>query len=81
MQCCICMNTINDAANPRVLVRCKHVYCSECLTTALAKKGSCPLCRAAVVKKTDVISEEVRGCGTRISRRCCGLCVRIVVTG
>ncbi|XP_041529414.1 protein mono-ADP-ribosyltransferase PARP14-like [Microtus oregoni] len=40
--CAICMDTI---INKRVLPKCKHEFCSSCITKALSIKPVCPLCQ------------------------------------
>lgn len=40
--CAICMDTIS---NKRVLPKCKHEFCSSCITKALSFKPVCPLCQ------------------------------------
>lgn len=39
--CSICLDTLT---NPKTL-RCKHVFCSECIQNALAFSNKCPLCQ------------------------------------
>ena len=39
--CPICLDTM---ANPQAL-KCKHVFCSGCLQTALAVNNTCPVCK------------------------------------
>ena len=39
--CPICLDTLT---NPKTL-RCKHVFCSECLQNALDFSNKCPLCQ------------------------------------
>ena len=40
--CAICMDTIS---NKHVLPKCKHEFCSPCITKALSFKPVCPLCQ------------------------------------
>ena len=42
--CAICMDTIS---NKRVLPKCKHEFCSSCITKALSIKPVCPLCQTS----------------------------------
>ncbi|XP_038202199.1 E3 ubiquitin-protein ligase DTX3L [Arvicola amphibius] len=42
--CAICMDTIS---NKRVLPKCKHEFCSSCITKALSFKPVCPLCQTS----------------------------------
>ncbi|CAO2631694.1 E3 ubiquitin-protein ligase DTX3L [Lemmus lemmus] len=42
--CAICMDTIR---NKRVLPKCKHEFCSPCITKALSFKPVCPLCQTS----------------------------------
>ena len=39
--CPICLDTMT---NPQAL-KCKHVFCSECLQAALAVNNMCPVCK------------------------------------
>nr|XP_048310338.1 E3 ubiquitin-protein ligase DTX3L-like [Myodes glareolus] len=42
--CAICMDTIS---NKHVLPKCKHEFCSPCITKALSFKPVCPLCQTS----------------------------------
>ncbi|KAM7321975.1 hypothetical protein ACRRTK_018816 [Alexandromys fortis] len=42
--CAICMDTIS---NKHVLPKCKHEFCSSCITKALSIKPVCPLCQTS----------------------------------
>ncbi|XP_075821198.1 E3 ubiquitin-protein ligase DTX3L isoform X2 [Microtus pennsylvanicus] len=42
--CAICMDTI---INKHVLPKCKHEFCSSCITKALSFKPVCPLCQTS----------------------------------
>ncbi|XP_057620434.1 E3 ubiquitin-protein ligase DTX3L isoform X2 [Chionomys nivalis] len=42
--CAICMETIS---NKHVLPKCKHEFCSSCITKALSFKPVCPLCQTS----------------------------------
>ena len=40
-ECPICLNTWT---NPRTL-KCKHIFCTECVETALKHNNRCPVCK------------------------------------
>ncbi|XP_073490637.1 E3 ubiquitin-protein ligase DTX3L-like isoform X2 [Aquarana catesbeiana] len=40
-KCPICLSEIEDKV---ILEKCKHVYCKDCLTQAMAHKPVCPIC-------------------------------------
>ena len=40
-KCLICLDTLS---NPRTL-KCKHVFCAECIECALEQNNRCPVCR------------------------------------
>nr|XP_042115573.1 E3 ubiquitin-protein ligase DTX3L [Peromyscus maniculatus bairdii] len=42
--CAICMDTIS---NKRVLPKCKHEFCTPCITRALSIKPVCPVCQTS----------------------------------
>ncbi|XP_040606782.1 E3 ubiquitin-protein ligase DTX3L isoform X2 [Mesocricetus auratus] len=42
--CVICMDTIS---NKRVLSKCKHEFCTACITKAMSLKPVCPVCQTS----------------------------------
>ncbi|XP_027240369.1 E3 ubiquitin-protein ligase DTX3L isoform X1 [Cricetulus griseus] len=42
--CVICMNVIS---NKRVLSKCKHEFCTSCITKAMSLKPVCPVCQTS----------------------------------
>ncbi|XP_027268562.1 E3 ubiquitin-protein ligase DTX3L isoform X1 [Cricetulus griseus] len=42
--CVICMDTIR---NKRVLSKCKHEFCTSCITKAMSLKPVCPVCQTS----------------------------------
>ena len=40
-ECPICLDTLS---NPRTL-KCKHMFCTECIETALTHNNRCPVCK------------------------------------
>lgn len=52
-ECCICYEMIGEKNN--CVTECGHKFCFKCLMTAMARKNSCPCCRAPL---TDVPNQE-----------------------
>lgn len=46
--CPICLDSINGSDMPITTLKCKHQYHFDCISTSLATKKSCPMCRAIV---------------------------------
>lgn len=45
--CAICLGELGTAAEPIHMIRaCQHIFHPACLTTWLARKAECPLCRS-----------------------------------
>ena len=52
--CCICMDAICE--QPVTVTNCKHIFHTKCLEKWTTNYNTnCPLCRAQIVKKQDVI--------------------------
>lgn len=51
--CCICLEEFTDSTPLREIIRCKHVFCAECISAWLERRPTCPLC-------TLNVTEEVR---------------------
>ncbi|KAK9130954.1 hypothetical protein Sjap_011441 [Stephania japonica] len=48
--CAVCMEKIDEEKSGKRMACC-HVFHASCLSTWLARRGSCPLCRRCVAKK------------------------------
>lgn len=56
--CAICL----EAFETPVLTNCGHIFCKECLDTALKHTHSCPNCRSSVTTQTEIVSKrEAKG--------------------
>ncbi|KAK6932989.1 Zinc finger, RING-type [Dillenia turbinata] len=53
-ECCICLGLFEDGDKIKVLPRCQHSFHSECVDTWLRTRSSCPLCRASLLRVTNV---------------------------
>lgn len=47
--CVICFSDLNLESNT-VLTSCGHIYCEDCITTAIKYKSECPTCKNALNK-------------------------------
>ena len=52
VECCICMENINDDQN-KVITKCKHIFCLTCILNHYEEKNNCPLCREILVNEDD----------------------------
>ena len=46
--CPICLDDISKKQYARRLVKCKHIYCGECIEEWLKKNHNCPVCKEDV---------------------------------
>ena len=49
VRCPICLDPLND---PHLISSCKHSFCKQCCTAALADAENCPLCRAPASRRS-----------------------------
>ena len=48
--CCICLNDITKRTN-KIVTRCNHNFCMECLNKWLQNNSTCPMCRLIICTK------------------------------
>jgi len=56
-ECCICYEEIGQTNN--CVTGCGHSFCFKCLALAMARKNSCPCCRAKLIDIPDEDDDEV----------------------
>jgi hypothetical protein len=49
ISCCICMSDADEMNDPVRVTTCQHVFCRECISTWLAEKAACPVCKKSTV--------------------------------
>lgn len=42
--CPICRDQLDNKKNIRILLKCKHMYCDECIRHWMSKHKTCPVC-------------------------------------
>lgn len=55
-ECCICYEEIGQTNN--CVTGCGHAFCFKCLALAMARKNSCPCCRAKLIDVPDEEDED-----------------------
>jgi SNF2 family DNA or RNA helicase len=51
--CIICLNELNIECNT-VMTSCGHLYCEDCIVTAIKYKSECPTCKSALNKEGSI---------------------------
>eukprot|EP01135_Chromosphaera_perkinsii_P009011 Nk52_evm29s1569 gene=Nk52_evmTU29s1569 len=60
-ECCICLEQVTDVENARILRKCKHFYCADCIDGVLRTNPKCPQCRSPFNEKDILTPNDLEG--------------------
>lgn len=56
IECCICFEEIGSKNN--CVTPCGHSFCFNCVTQALSRKNTCPICRTVLIETAEEEEDE-----------------------
>jgi hypothetical protein len=58
ISCAICLEDITLQTNTRKIKKCKHIYCSDCISKWFETHKTCPICKAEADAEVDAYNDS-----------------------